>query len=67
MGKRIFQLSIPDSNRTIDLKSLSELGDTLMEEMESIEISEKLLGTLTYQEGISPILKAWSDSLKMNY
>ena len=67
MGKCIFRITLPNSNKTIDINSLPELADTLMRNMESIDDSEILLGTLIYQNEISPIVKAWSDSTKMNY
>lgn len=67
MGKCIFRITIPNSNKTVDLNSLPELADTLMRNMESIDDSELLLGTLVYQNEISPIVKAWNDSTKMNY
>ena len=67
IGKRILQLTIPNSNKVLYLKSLSELGTSLVKEMDSIETSEILLGMLTYQDKISPIILAWSDSMKMNY
>lgn len=67
MGKCIFRIPIPNSNKTVDISSLPELADTLVKNMESIDDSEMLLGTLIYQNDISPIVKAWSDSAKINY
>lgn len=67
MGKCIFRITLPNSNKTVDINSLWELADTLMRNMESIDDSVLLLGTLVYQNEISPIVKAWSDSTKMNY
>lgn len=68
MGKRIIQLELPDSKIKVDIKTVSGLGNLLMKNMNSREQALMLLKLLTYKDiKISPIYKAWSDSLKMNY